>query len=63
MVDGLRHACMDRKKIELNDPRLVGVDPLGFDVRGRFDVVRLEASELIDDEESARSMLESLISA
>ena len=62
LVDGLRSACMKQKKIELNDPRLVGVDPLGFDVRGRFDVVRLDAPELIHDEAQARSMLEAVIS-
>ena len=62
MVDGLRRACMAQKKIELNDPRLVGVDPLGFDVRGRFDVVRLDVPELIGDEDSARRMLETVIS-
>ena len=62
MVDGLKKACMEQRKIELNDPKLVGVDPLGFDVRGRFDVVRLDAPELIHGEEEARAMLEAVIS-
>jgi len=39
----------------------VGVDPLGFDVRGRFEVVRLDVEGQIHDEESARSALERLI--
>ena len=61
MIDGMRSACLEQKRIELNEPMMVGVDPLGFDVRGRFEVVRLDVEGQIHDEESARSALEGLI--
>ena len=38
--EALRAAAAANAGLEIEDPRLVGVDPLGFDVRGRFDVVR-----------------------
>ena len=63
LTEGLRAACLGQKRIELNEPRMVGVDPLGFDVRGRFDVVRLDVEDQIHDEESARNALEGMISA
>ena len=58
LTEGLRAACLKEREIEINEPRLVGVDPLGFDVRGRFDVVRLEADQPMESEEDARSLLE-----
>lgn len=57
-VDGLRAACLREREIEISEPRLVGVDPLGFDVRGRFEVVRLDAEAPMRSEEEARSTLE-----
>ena len=60
--DGLRAACLAAHDLELNDPRLVGVDPLGFDVRGRFDIVRLEAGTPLESEESARTELQRITS-
>ncbi|MFZ4751345.1 MAG: hypothetical protein ACOYMM_12675, partial [Phycisphaerales bacterium] len=45
----LKQACLRVAEVEIEDPRLVGVDPLGFDIRGRFDVVRLDADpEIVD---------------
>jgi hypothetical protein len=44
--------------IDIKDPRLVGVDQFGFDVRGRFGVVRLDAGTLMNNEEEAREILE-----
>ena len=38
----------------------MGVDPLGFDVRGRFDIVRLDADPEIADESDAYAALEDL---
>lgn len=57
LVEGMQKACFERNGVELNDPRLVGVDPLGFDVRGRFQVMRLTSPEPLIDEEAARSVL------
>lgn len=58
----LKQACLRVAEIELEDPRLVGVDPLGFDVRGRFDIVRLDAEPEIADEADACAALEELAS-
>ena len=38
-----------RLNIEPVDPRVVGVDPGGVDVRNRFDIVRVPFSEAIED--------------
>jgi hypothetical protein len=58
--DALRKACLAVAKVEVEDPRLVGVDPLGFDVRGRFDVIRLPADPPIVDENDAVEALADL---
>ncbi len=58
----LKQACLRVAEVEIEDPRLVGVDPLGFDVRGRFDVVRLDADPEIVDEADALAALEELAS-
>lgn len=60
MRDALRQACLAVAKVEVEDPRLVGVDPLGFDVRGRFDVIRLPADPPIVDEADAVEALADL---
>ncbi len=62
MRDLLGKACLRVAEVEIEDPRLVGVDPLGFDVRGRFDVVRLDADPEIVDEADAFAALEELAS-
>jgi hypothetical protein len=58
LVEGLRAACLKEREIDIKDPRLVGVDQFGFDVRGRFGVVRLDAGTLMNNEEEAREILE-----
>jgi hypothetical protein len=60
MADVLRAAVATVTGLEIEAPRLVGVDPLGFDVRGRFDVIRLPADPPIADEEDAVAALEEL---
>jgi hypothetical protein len=60
MRELLKQACLRAAEVEIEDPRLVGVDPLGFDVRGRFDVVRLDADPEIVDEADAFAALEEL---
>jgi hypothetical protein len=44
----------------IEDPRLVGVDPLGFDVRGRFEITRLRADPPIMDHDDAIAALEDI---
>jgi hypothetical protein len=58
----LKQACLRVAEVEIEDPRLVGVDPLGFDIRGRFDVVRLDADPEIVDDADALAALEELAS-
>lgn len=60
MRDALRAAVAAAAGLDVEDPRLVGVDPLGFDVRGRFDVLRLTADPPIADAEDAVAALEEL---
>ena len=43
--------------IVAEQPRLVGVDPLGLDVRTRFDIVRLSFPEPLTDPSSAESTI------
>ncbi len=42
--DALTRLCR-KSDADVAEPLLVGVDPLGFDVRRRFDVVRVPAVE------------------
>ncbi len=57
----LRRLVMREAEIELEDPRMVGIDSLGFDVRGRFDVVRVEFPEPMDSSEAACAAIGSLL--
>jgi hypothetical protein len=43
--------------VEAVDPRVVGLDPLGLDIRNRFDVVRLEFPEPISDPATAEQVV------
>ena len=60
MRETLKAAVASVAGLEVEDPRLVGVDALGFDVRGRFDVVRLPADPPIADGDDAVDALEEL---
>ena len=44
-TDALRRFCARAADIDVEQPKLVGIDPLGFDVRRRFDVVRAPAPQ------------------
>jgi hypothetical protein len=43
--DDLAAVCRHVVEADVDEPLLVGIDPLGFDVRRRFDVVRVPAPE------------------
>ena len=58
--DALRATVIGEAKIELDSPRLVGVDPLGFDVRGLYEVIRLPSPRILMDAEAARNCLNEL---
>lgn len=55
--DALRALCLHFAQIEINDPVMVGVDPYGIDVRGRFDVVRVNAIEPMPNADAVRQVL------
>jgi len=59
--ESLRQAVLTEAEIEMESPRLVGVDPLGFDIRGRFQVARISSKEPLADEQAARDRIESLL--
>lgn len=56
-VDGLRRLCHNFAHVEIDDPKMVGIDPMGIDVRGRFDVVRVKAKDLFKSAEHAREVI------
>ena len=60
MRDLLRAAVASVAGLEVEEPTLVGVDPLGLDVRGRFDVIRLPADPPISGRDDAIDALEEL---
>ena len=41
-LTSLTNACKHLAQVEVESPTMVGVDPLGIDVRARFGIVRLE---------------------
>lgn len=57
----LRDLVVREARIELEDPKIVGVDSLGFDVRGRFEIVRVEFVEAVDSSESACQRIQSML--
>lgn len=56
-ADDLRALCLHFAKVEVESPVMVGIDPLGIDVRGRFDVFRVPATEMMSDAAMARRVL------
>ena len=59
--DDLRRLVFRAAEVELEDPKIVGVDSLGFDVRGRFDVVRIDFKDDVDSSELACDASNSLL--
>lgn len=56
----LRAACLKAASLGIERPVVVGVDPLGIDVRGAFDVVRLPADEPLRGEADALALVRRL---
>lgn len=56
-ADDLRALCLHFAKVEVESPVMVGIDPLGIDVRGRFEVYRVAATEPMSSAEEARRIL------
>ena len=49
----LRRLALERAEIEVESPRLVGVDALGMDIRGRFEVIRIGFDQAVGDPDAA----------
>lgn len=59
--DALRRLVLADAGVELEDPKIVGVDALGFDVRGRFEIARIEFADTVDSSEIACESIESML--
>lgn len=59
--EDLKRVCDVIFNAEVADPYLVGVDPQGFDVRRRFDVLRIEAPRPIPTADDVQRVLKELI--
>jgi hypothetical protein len=59
-ADALRAACLKTASLAIERPVVVGVDPLGIDVRGAFDVVRLPADSLLRSQADALALVRQL---
>lgn len=59
-ADALRAACLKVASLGIERPVVVGVDPLGVDVRGAFDVVRLPADDPLRGEADAIALVRGL---
>ena len=55
--DTLRLVCQRAADTQVENPTLVGVDPLGFDVRRRFDVIRLPAPRAMTSADEVERVL------
>jgi hypothetical protein len=59
--DDLRRVCRHFSLADVEEPLVVGVDSLGFDVRRRFDVARVPAPTPIGTAESFERTFEQMI--
>lgn len=57
----LREVCKLLTRIDIEDPIAVGVDHLGFDVRARFGVVRVELPSRVETGTQAEDVIAALI--
>lgn len=60
-VDGLRRICRVFAGVEADDPRMVGMDSQGIDVRRAFDVVRVPTTQTIIGGQSAQRVLNAMM--
>ncbi|MCZ6837370.1 MAG: hypothetical protein O7G85_16465 [Planctomycetota bacterium] len=60
-TDALRTLALHHAHLEIAHPMLVGVDPLGYDVRGQFDIARIHATRPLIDAEDAIAHFDELL--
>jgi hypothetical protein len=56
-VDMLRRLCKQYGTMQVEQPVMVGIDPLGIDLRARFDVVRVPANKPMRNAQEAIAVL------
>ena len=59
--DELGLVCRHFAEADVEEPLVVGVDPLGFDVRRRFDVARVPAPAVMDNADAVESVFAQMI--
>jgi len=57
----LRRMCATLGGMPVESPRLASVDPLGLNVRARFDVVRIASPERMDNAGKARLVMQNMM--
>jgi len=60
-ADAIRVAIAKHLDVEAQDPRIVGIDPRGIDIRAKFDVVRLPLDPLVTDADAAPAAVRDLL--
>ncbi len=60
-LDRLRAVTAAHLPKRIEDPRIVGVDPLGLDVRGAFEVYRLDFDTPLESADDAEAAWEALV--
>lgn len=56
-IGAIRQMLVRELDVETDDPRVVGVDPRGIDVRARFDVVRLVFDRVLDEDDDVQQTI------
>lgn len=59
-LDDLRRLCSRFGRMDVEQPVMVGIDPLGIDVRARFQVLRVPAIEPMNTAEEALRVLQGM---
>lgn len=57
----VRASVARQLNVETEDPRIVGIDPRGIDVRARFDVMRLSLDPLVTNPDDAAAAVRDLL--
>ena len=60
-VEPLQALCLAAAHVRIEEPVMVGVDPLGVDIRGRFDVFRVPFDVPIESADDASRLLRELM--
>jgi len=62
-AEALRRLCARFGQMAVEQPVMVGIDPMGIDVRARFQVLRVPATEPMNNAEDAMRVLHAMSSA